>query len=78
MKMNTRQIFTNKIKTMNTIIAILILIYIINLWDLIKNDKCFYDNFLTLLQAFYFLFGSAIIFFVIYSCVINLLYKKLF
>jgi hypothetical protein len=63
---------------MNIIIAILILLYIINLWDLIKNDKCFYDNFLTLLQACYFLFGSAIIFFVVYSYVISLLHKKLF
>ena len=80
MKMSTKQIFINKLnlKTMNTIIAIFILLYIINLWDLIKNDKCFYDNFLTLLQGFYLLFGSAIIFFVVYSYVLNLLHKKLF
>lgn len=61
---------------MNTIIAIFILLYIINLWDLIKNDKYFYDNFLTLLQALYFLFGSAIIFFAVYFYFINLIYKK--
>ena len=61
---------------MTTIIVIFILLYIINLWDLIKNDKYFYDSFLTLLQALYFLFGSAIIFFAVYFYFINLIYKK--